>query len=140
MAKVNLDKVGAVASAICAVHCALTGLALSLLSVVGLGFLGSTASEVGFIGFALVVGLWAIVHGLRKHHSPIPAAVFVLGLGCLSLSHFAFPHTHGSTSHPASLGSTIFAVLGGLSLVSFHALNLRYQKACGDMHCHHSHS
>ena len=39
--RINLDKLGACASAICAVHCLLTGIALGLLSVAGLGFMGS---------------------------------------------------------------------------------------------------
>ena len=134
--QVNLDKVGAYASAICAVHCLLTGVALSLLSVAGLGFIGSVPAEIGFISVAVFVGSWAIVHGIRKHHSYLPALIFVLGLTFIALSHFAFPHHH-SVSEPASLGSTVCAVLGGLSLVSFHLVNLRLQKGCECGHCIH---
>jgi hypothetical protein len=137
--QVNLDKVGAYASAICAVHCLLTGVALGLLSIIGLGFIGSVPAEIGFISVAVLVGSWAIVHGIRKHHSLIPALIFVMGLTFIALSHFAFPHHH-SVNEPPTLGhtfSTIFAVLGGLSLVSFHLVNLRLQKGCECGHCIH---
>lgn len=127
---IDVDKVGAIASAICAVHCLLTGIALGLLSVVGLGFIGSPTTEAIFIGVAVIVGIWAIVHGIRKHGSYIPSAIFVFGLICIAASHFAFPHSHDSTS-----GSTLFSILGGLSLVTFHIVNLKLQKRCDCGHC-----
>ncbi|MBI3722145.1 MAG: MerC domain-containing protein, partial [Fimbriimonas ginsengisoli] len=65
--RLNLDKVGACASAVCAVHCLLTGLALGLLSVVGFGFLGSLTADIAFLGVALSVGLLAVFHGIRRH-------------------------------------------------------------------------
>jgi hypothetical protein len=125
----SLDKVGAWASALCAVHCALTGVALGLLSVVGLGFLGSHVAEGVFISVAVVLGTVAIVHGLRKHGSIVPALIFVLGLGFITVSHFAFHH-HGPMG-------TLFSVLGGLSLVAFHIVNLRMHSGCACDSCGH---
>lgn len=137
--QVNLDKVGAYASAICAVHCLLTGVALGLLSIIGLGFIGSLPAEIGFISVAVLIGSWAIVHGMRKHHSIIPAMIFVFGIACIAVSHFALPHHHvaNEPSSAAHVASTVFAVLGGLSLVSFHLVNLRLQKGCACGHCPH---
>jgi hypothetical protein len=138
-AQVNLDKVGAVASAICAVHCLLTGVALGLLSIIGFGFIGTPMAEFGFISVAVVVGCWAIVHGIRKHHSLVPALIFVFGLACIAASHFALPHRHAESGpmSNAQIASTVFSVLGGLSLVSFHIVNLRLQKGCACGHCEH---
>lgn len=132
--KLNLDKLGACASAICAVHCLLTGVALGLLSVVNLGFFGSLWADIGFLTVALLIGSLAVWHGIRAHHSYLPASVFVLGLVFIVLGHFVFRHSHepgaieDSFSHAASV---TFSVLGGLSLVAFHTLNLRLQKAGG---------
>jgi hypothetical protein len=137
--QVNLDKVGAYASAICAVHCLLTGVALGLLSILGLGFIGSLPAEIGFISVAVVIGSWAIVHGIKKHHSYIPALIFSFGIACIAISHFALPHSEspGVPLTGAHIASTVFAVLGGLSLVAFHFVNYRLQKGCECGQCPH---
>lgn len=134
MSKPNtlMDKVGVCASAICAVHCALTGAAMGFLAVAGLEFMANPLIEAGFVGMALIVGSWAVVHGLRKHHSKIPAAVFVGGLACIVASHF-LGHAHSATQAGSPL-ATILAVIGGLSIAAFHFLNMRMQHkncACG---------
>ncbi len=122
------------ASAICAVHCLLTGAALGLLSVLGLGFLGSETAEFTFLGVTGTIGVIAIVHGVRKHHSVVPSLFFVAGLACWLVSHFVFGHGHGNGEH-TSAGGTTFAVLGGLCLVAFHLLNQRMAHSCGCAHC-----
>ncbi|RYG16853.1 MerC domain-containing protein, partial [bacterium] len=113
---------------ICAVHCILTGLALGLLSVAGLSFLGSEPAEFGFIGVTVSVGLWALVHGIRRHHSWIPAAIFIGALGCIAGSHFAH--------HGTPLG-TFLSVTGGIGLVVFHVVNQRLRSGCACSHCQH---
>jgi len=125
-----LDRVGAMASTICAVHCLITGVALGLLSVLGLGFLGSEGAEYTFLAVAITLGVFAVLHGRKKHHSVVPAVFFATGLGCWLVSHFVFRHGHGSGGH-TSVGGTTFAVLGGLFIVSFHVLNQRLAHRCG---------
>lgn len=132
--KIDVDKLGRIAGTVCAVHCLLTGLALGLLSVVGLDFFGSETSEAIFVGTAFVLGLWAIVHGVRKHHSWIPGSFFVGGLTCIVVSHFVFHHAHSaglSSATPSSIASTVFSVAGGCCLVTFHWLNQRFAHRCG---------
>lgn len=131
---VSVDKLGTIASAICAVHCVLTGVALGLLSVVGLGFMASGTTEAVFIFTAIGLGSLAVFHGRKKHHSYIPSLFFVLGMVFIVLSHFAFHHSHDS-HHASSMGATITSVLGGCSLVVFHILNLRMASKCGCSHC-----
>jgi hypothetical protein len=127
--RINLDKLGACASAVCAVHCLLTGVALGLLSAFGFGFLGSLIADVAFLFVALLVGSFALWHGLRKHGSLLPGFIFSAGLGLLLVGHFGFGHTHGNAFSVA----TAFTVLGGLCFVLFHVLNLRlgHAAACG---------
>lgn len=128
----DVDRLGAIAGTICAVHCLLTGLALGLLSVVGLEFLGSPTSEAFFVGSAVVLGVWAIIHGIRRHHSYKPSLIFVFAMGCILASHFVFGHHHGHDgAHAHSTGSTFLSVLGGLSLVAFHVTNQRLAHRCG---------
>jgi hypothetical protein len=132
--RIDLDRLGAMASTICAVHCLLTGVALGLLSVLGLGFLGSLAAEYAFLAVAITIGAFAVWHGHKKHHSIVPALFFVVGLSCWLISHFVFGHGHEAGGHTNPFGTT-FAVLGGLFIVSFHVINQRLAHRCGCSHC-----
>lgn len=134
--RINLDKVGACASAICAVHCALTGLALGLLSVMGLSFISSPIVDVIFVGTAVIVGISAVRHGIRHHKSYIPATIFALGIASIAIGHYTIfseaAEKHGHTHGPFA---TVFSVTGGVCLVLFHLLNWRLQKGkscCGE--------
>jgi hypothetical protein len=139
--RINYDKVGAVASAVCAVHCLLTGVALGLLSVAGLGFVGSLWTDIVFLVLVLTVGATAIVHGIRKHHSVVPALIFVAGLLMFLVGHFAFGHPHNAQQEwgPQRIAQVALSVIGGLCIVLFHVVNMRKQKACGCNHCRTGH-
>ena len=134
-----MDKVGAFASAVCAVHCLLTGVALGLLSVVGLGFIGSLATDIVFLVLVLSVGSFAIIHGIKKHHSAVPALIFVAGLLMFLIGHFAFGHSHVHAAaepwSPIRVTQVTLSVVGGLCLAMFHVVNLRMQKNCTCDHC-----
>lgn len=123
-----MDKVGAIASAACAVHCLVTGVAFGVLSVTGLSFLGSAGAEIAFFAVAILVGSYAIYSGHRKHGSWIPAAMFISALGILFVSH-GIPSVH------ETLWGTITAVMGGLTLVAFHLVNSRLPRRCECEHC-----
>lgn len=134
----NFDRLGTYASAICAVHCLLTGVALGLLSFAGIGFMGSLLADVAFLAIAVIVAIIAIFHGMRRHHSYRPAMVFALGLFMVVLGHFVFRHEHKATSRGFDIedvASTFFSVGGGVCFVLFHVLNSRLQRACGCKHC-----
>ncbi len=119
--RLDLDRVGACASAICAVHCLLSGVALSLLSVLGLGFIASGPSEIAFIGVTLVVGSTAVFIGHRKHRSLLPAVIYLVGL-------LAILGSHTLLNHDTPIGTTA-SVLGGLCFVTFHLVNQRLIRA-----------
>src|SRR5690349_19257729 len=88
----RLDKIGACASAICAVHCVLTGAALGLLSVAGLSFLNDPWVERGFLASTALLGAWAMRHGLKRHGSWVPSVFFLIGLALVVIKHFTFGH------------------------------------------------
>jgi len=113
----DLDKVGATASTVCAVHCFITGAAFGLLPLIGLGFFRSTWFDVTFIGIASCVGFFAVRQGLRRHGRVTPGLVFVAGLLSIVVGHFVLGHE--------SLFGTVLSVAGGSALVLFHFLNRR---------------
>ena len=138
--RIDLDKVGMCASALCAVHCLLTGLAFGLLSISGLAFIDNEVWDFTFIVAAAVLGTFAVIHGRSRHHSILPAGVFAFGMVSVVIGNFFMKHVHRE-GVPESLfihyGHTIFMVLGGLSLVSFHILNVWLQRhgGCGCQGC-----
>lgn len=136
MAKTDMtawERIGVCAGTLCAVHCVLTGLALGLLSVVGLGFMSNPWIEFSFLGVAGGTGVWAIQHGVRRHHSWAPAMVFVGGLGLIVGSHFLFESDFGRAGVGNWLGVGM-AVTGGLAIGAFHFVNRRMQhRGCA---CH----
>ncbi len=122
----RMAKLGACASAVCAVHCVLTGAAFGLLSVAGLTFLREPWVELAFLGLTAVLGGWALRHGLRRHGSWVPSIFFLLGLAMVVAKHFALGHD------AAGPVATLLPVLGSLSLIAFFVTNARLpHKACG---------
>jgi MerC mercury resistance protein len=120
------DKLGACASAVCAVHCLLTGVALGLLSTLGFGFFGSPVVDGIFLTVAIAVGGIALWHGVRRHHSYIPALFYVAGILAIMASHGSHL-LQGHFEHRHSTLDTILSVVGGICFVLFHVMNLRMQ-------------
>lgn len=114
------DHWGTIASTICALHCAVTGVAVSVLSVVGFTYFQSPILEWGFLGMALGFGGWAAARGYAKHKSWMTLAVFAIGFFLLAGSHLFAP-SHGSSGHNGY--AELLSVAGGLCLVGFHFLN-----------------
>lgn len=124
--RLDADKIGGVASFLCAVHCFFTSVALGFLSVIGLGFFGSIWTDIAFFGVAILIGSFAIVSGYRRHHSKLPALIFASALVMVVLGHFVFGHDHSSHEGEAlHLLTSILSVGGGLTLVTFHFVNAR---------------
>lgn len=122
----KLERWGACASAICAVHCVLTGAALGLLSVAGLSFLREPWVELLFLTSTVGLGTWAMRHGWHRHGSRLPAAFFIGGLGLVVAKHFLMGHEDASTM---AIWTSLFSAA---LLTTFFVLNARLpHKSCG---------
>lgn len=138
---INWDKWGAWAASICAVHCVLTGVAMGLVSVLGLGFIANPAFERTFIALAVGFGGLALWSGFKKHQSWVPGALFGGGLVALAIKNTVFACTHEAVAgqphvHDHGPGATISAVVAGALLVSFHVVNIRLSHRCSCPACH----
>lgn len=133
----DADKAGAIASFLCAIHCAAVGLLVSVLPLIGLAFLHEPWVEVSFYTMAVVFGVWATIRGWRLHRSVWPGVMFGIGLSLVGFGHWA---SFGSAEHSTveTLGHLVSAA-GGLTLVGFHVLNARLTKshACSCQVCKH---
>ncbi len=109
----NLDKVGAVASTLCAIHCAVCALLPAAFGALGVGFLLGQEAEWIFTLIAVAFAGAALFFGWRKHRSNAVMAVLVLGIVGLLASrviegaggHDHHHHgAHGEEGHGAHHG------------------------------------
>jgi hypothetical protein len=126
-----VDRFGATASFICAIHCALLPLVVAALPMVGLEFLADHRYERGFIVFATVLALTSIAFGFRRHQRfgaflfLVPGIVFLLAGAAIALDD--------ATNLHAAL-----VAIGGTLVAAAHVVNLRLtHRHVHDANCQH---
>jgi hypothetical protein len=112
----RLDAVGAMASFVCAVHCAAMPLILSTVPLAGIELLADHRIEQVFVVLAALFGLVVIGAGYCKHRLRWVALLYLVGV--VSLMVGAFGGMHG-IMHASLLAA------GGVLLGSAHAVNRR---------------
>lgn len=121
------DRVGATASLLCAVHCALLPFVLTVLPLIGLGFLAGHAFERVFVACAALLAGVSILTAYRRHHRPHALFLMVPGIALLLLGIAVDLDVHVAI-HTASV------VAGGVLLASAHFTNLvlshRHRAVC----------
>ena len=96
------DRFGALASGLCAVHCAATALAPALFVLAGLELLLSESAEWTFTALALLFASGALFFGWRRHRSVPVASIFALGILGLLLSRGLEMRVHHDHAHEVS--------------------------------------
>ncbi len=116
----RLDRAGMTASVVCAVHCALLPLVITLLPLWGLEFLAEEWVELFMIGLALIIGILSLSVSFKKHHQrKMPLLLLTAGFGIIVIGHL---------SHSALL-EPILIPTGGLTIAVAHYINWRFS-AC----------
>jgi MerC mercury resistance protein len=118
-----LDTFGTAASLLCAVHCAVTPVAMASLPLLGLEFIGAEATEYALVGLSIVVGSVSLVLGYRRHRSVPTLAVFSCGLTLLVLGRVT--ETRGVEG-----AGVVSAVAGGCIVATAHIINRRLCRNC----------
>lgn len=123
------DRVGATASFLCAIHCAVLPFVLALLPFVGLEFLADHRFERGFVICACLLATFAMVRGYRRHQQPLPLLLATPGLALLLL---------GVTyaEHYSIIVHSVLVTCGGLLLAAAHFVNLRRDSEHKQAHMH----
>ena len=121
------DRIGAGASFLCAIHCALLPFVLALLPLVGLEFLADHAFERGFVMFACALALFSLGRGYRRHRLPQPLAFALPGL-VLLLVGVTLAESGSLVVH------SVMVTIGGLLVAFSHFLNLRADRLFGHVH------
>lgn len=119
----KLDRTGATASFLCAIHCALMPLLVTALPLLGLSFLASEPVEWTLVACSAILGALALVVGYRQHRS---ASIFgVLGVALVLLIGGRVAEEGG-----IEVWGTILMVAGGLTMVGAHLINRKLCRTC----------
>lgn len=112
-----VDRVGATASLLCAIHCVLLPFVLALLPLIGLEFLAGHTFERVFVACAAALASTSILTSFRRHHKPHALFLMVPGI-LLLLFGIAIDLDVHVVIH------TISVVTGGVLVASAHVTNL----------------
>jgi hypothetical protein len=122
------DRVGAIASTVCAVHCASWPFLLALLPSLGSTLLASEWLERGFVVFATLLVIASLAYGFKRHRRASAAVFAAPGLGLIWFGSFG-PWHHDLVPH------AVLMTLGGALIAAAHVRNLRMRRA---LHVHDS--
>ncbi len=125
----SLDRFGALASFLCAVHCALLPLVFGVLPALGLAFLADHAYERAFVSFAIVLASVSLAYGWRKHRSFRAFWLLLPGIGLL-VAGMLMANNHADPTHAVAVS------IGGTLVALSHLMNLRLNHVHGPA-CNH---
>jgi len=117
----HVDRVGAGASMLCAMHCMLLPVLLTALPLLGLEFLGDHDFEAGVLIFTVTLAAASLCWGHRIHRDS--RTLFLLAMA-VSLFLTAHQLGHGDFTHAILMAS------GGITLVIGHVLNIKLCRSC----------
>jgi len=121
----RLDNAGMTASILCAIHCAIVPLLITVLPLAGLGFLANPLIEWSMIIFALFIGVYAIGWSyFRTHRRLLPPVLLVAGFLVIIAGHLLVHGWHEALVVP----------IGGLLIATAHFFNFRYSAKCNSKH------
>jgi len=120
----KLDRAGATASFLCAIHCALMPFVITMLPLLGLSFLASEPVEWTLLLSSATLGTLSLCAGFRQHKSRRVFAVLGMALAFL---------VAGRIFHERHIGiwGPVLMVMGGFSMMGAHLLNQMLCRACG---------
>lgn len=121
-----LDRLGISASLLCAVHCAILPLAMTVLPLLGVGFLAHGWFEVAMVALSVVIGVLSLGRSYRIHKQLNPIFMMIAGAVILLFNLL------GHSSHNETLEALhpFIALLGGVMIISAHRVNMKLCSSC----------
>ncbi len=156
----GVDRLGMIASSLCAVHCAVCALLPAALGALGLGALLGHEAEWVFTLIAIGFAAGALALGWRRHRSLRVAGLLLVGMIGLLASRgieagaghehgehhdehaselvadaHDDSHHHADEASARGIAGVAVGVLGGVLLLTGHLLNLRASRCCDEPGC-----
>ena len=125
----KLDRAGATASFLCAIHCALMPLVVTILPLLGLGFLSSEPVEWALLTASATLGSLSLCLGFRKHRKRRTFMVLAIALAIMVAGRVFHEHHFGAWG-------PILMVIGGMTMMGAHLLNHRLCHSCATCSSH----
>jgi len=117
----KLDKIGICVSILCALHCALLPLVITLLPLIGFKFLSNEYFEIAIIATSLFIGYTSLKGSYRKHYNIRPLIIITQGFIVIFIGKLLIaPHYEW-----------LFMTAGGLLIATAHFYNSKLS-----MHAH----
>ena len=123
----SLDVMGATASMVCAVHCAVVAVFLGALPAAA-SFLAAPWVEWVFLALSTIIGVGALLPGYRQHRQRAPLLLFAGGIAMLA--------TLRAVHAAPSAGEMLVVIAAATCLVSAHWQNrgALHRCSCGPKH------
>lgn len=113
----SLDKVGILASSLCALHCAAVPTLIAFGLISGSHWLHNHLVDWLIISLGFIIAGYSLVKDFRtKHKSIAPVCISVIGFTLLLI---------GMSDHHHGILHTFFSIFGGLTVAFAHFLNIR---------------
>ena len=115
-----VDTTGACLSVACAVHCLSMPLLITVLPLIGLGFLANERAEVVLITGAIGLAIGSLAWGVRHHRRWRALLVLIVAVAFIATARTAVEGTF----------EVVFYSIGGVLLASAHLVNRHLCKTC----------
>lgn len=117
--KLNWDIVGMWTASVCALHCALLPILLTVGALSGVSAWAHPVVELVFVSVSLLIGVFVLIPQYRNaHQKMLPILLMVVGLGLIVGGHLLGVHEY----------EPVFTTIGGLIVLTSHFLNWKYYK------------
>ena len=115
-----VDNTGACLSFACAIHCMAMPLLITVLPLIGLGFLANERAELVLITIAIGLAIGSLAWGVRLHRSWRAFLILIVALAFIATARTAVEGTF----------EVVFYSIGAISLASAHLVNRHLCKTC----------